>query len=643
MRVVNRGIIMTIALILAAAAAISPDIVVTAALEPVRVEDAASSITVVDEKRIEALGAPLVSDFIRLSPGVSVSVNGAQGAFTEVRIRGAEANHTLLFVDGIAFNDPAAGNAARFENFAADGLSQIEILRGPQSALWGSEALGGVIALAGTDPLAGTHVVANGEYGTHDFSRANFAAATGSERAGIAATASWVRSDGIDILGGGNGDRDGFKNITASLKAVARPGSDGEIGIVGRYIRADSQFDNDFVCDANFVCGRGDTLDASRAELGAVRAWARLGLAADAPWSFEADGQYLHSSNRHRDGATPLDRSLADRLRIGGKLIRRFAVAGTAHALIASVEREDENFAALNQAVFFAPDQRRSRGRTAYIGEWRADWGRLIATDVAVRHDDFNRFADATTLRASLLVRPTDGLTLHAAYGEGIAQPTLFDLYGFDPTRFVGNPNLSLEKSRGYEAGIRWESARFAIGVTAFDNRLTDEIVSVSLFDDQGNFTGSTTDNASGRSRRRGIEASAELRPMDGLRISANYTYLDAKDQQISGGAQLRETRRPKHTANLAADWSLDRLTVGGSLAYVGKHDDRDFDLGFSGPIVTLHDYVLAGARIAYRVTEAIELFGRVENAGDAHYQDVVGYATPGRTFHAGARVRLGD
>ncbi len=139
----------------AAAAAADPDIVVTASLEPVAAEESPASATVIDEKRIEALGVPFVSDLARLAPGVSVSVSGAQGALTQVRIRGAEANHSLLFVDGIAFNDPAAGNEARFETFAADGLSRVEIVRGPQSALWGSEALGGVIALETADPLSG--------------------------------------------------------------------------------------------------------------------------------------------------------------------------------------------------------------------------------------------------------------------------------------------------------------------------------------------------------------------------------------------------------------------------------------------------------------------------------------------------------
>ena len=624
---------MTIALILAAAAA-DPTILVTASRAPLAIGDAPLSATVIDQRQIDALGAPLVLDLIRLAPGVSVSVSGSPGNQTQIRLRGGEANHSLVFIDGIAFTDPAAGNEARFETFATDGLARIEIVRGPQSALWGSEALGGVIALETPDPFDGRRLVASGEYGSHDSSRASLVAATASDTVGISATASWLKGDGIDILGGGAGDRDGFENVTASLKAVARPGADGEIGIVGRYIDARNAFDGSD--PVTFL--RADTLDNSRTETGAVRAWARLGLAADAPWSFKVEGQYIHSENRNRDNATFLNASTGDRFRVGGQIVHRLGIGGTRHQLIAAIDREDESFAARDDQFGGFTNQRRTRGRTALIGEWRADWGDIVATDIALRHDDFNRFADETTLRAGAIVKLGRGVSIYGNYGEGIAQPTFYDLYGFFPGSFVGNPALKPERSRGYEAGVRYEGARFGASLAAFSNRLTDEIVSTF---DSTTFLSSTA-NATGRSRRRGIEATAELRPIEGLRIAANYTWLKAGDQRVAGAARLDEVRRPKHSGNLYADWTRGPFTVGASLAYVGKRTDTDFDL-FPAPTVTLGDYVLASARLAYRVTEAVELFGRVENAGDATYRDVVGYATPGRTIHAGLRLRLGS
>jgi vitamin B12 transporter len=626
---------MTLILLLAAAAAApSPDetIVVTASLEPVQAESSPASVTVIDQRRMEALGAPLVSDFARLAPGVSVAVSGAQGSLTQIRIRGAEANHSLLFVDGIAFNDPASGNEARFETIAADGLSRMEVVRGPQSALWGSEALGGVIAVEGADPFSGDRLDASGEYGSRDFHRGHVGLVAGGGEAGVAASVTGLRSDGIDIFGGGAGDRDGFGNVAARLKAAIRPGGDGEVGVVGHYIRATSQFDG----TPAPLFRRADTLDSSRSELGAVRAWARLGLGEDSAWSAELDGQYLHSSNRNLNGAIPLNRTLADRLRIGGKLVRRFTAGNARHMLIAAAEREEESFAALDQAVFFAPDQRRTRGRTAYVGEWRAQWGWALSTDLAVRHDDFNRFENSTNLRAAVIGRPLDGLRLHAAYGEGIAQPTFFDLYGFDPTSFIGNPELRPERSKGLEAGIAWERRRLVLSATAFSNRLSDEIV-----EDFGTFP-FTVRNASGKSRRRGVEASAEVRPAAGLRVSANYTWLDARERRVGAAGRSAEPRRPKHSANLAGDWTSGRLVMGASLSYVGKRGDSDFD-SFPAIPVTLGEYVLANLRVAYRLSEEIELFGRVENAAGSDYREVFGYNSQGRSVHAGLRVRLGD
>jgi vitamin B12 transporter len=627
---------MTFILLLAAAAAAPPPpdetVVVTASLEPVQADASPASVTVIDERRIEALGVPLVSDLARLAPGVSVAVSGAQGSLTQIRIRGAEANHSLLFVDGIAFNDPASGNEARFETIAADGLTRMEIVRGPQSALWGSEALGGVIAVEGADPLSGTKLTASGEYGSRDFHRGHIGLVAGGGEAGVAASLTRLHSDGIDIFGGGGGDRDGFSNVAARLKAAIRPGRDWEAGAVGHYIRATSRFDG----TPAPLFQRADTLDSSRAEIGAVRAWTRLGLAADAPWSVELEGQYLHSSNRNRNGAAPLNRTLADRLRIGGKLVRRFSAGGARHSLIAAAEREDESFAALDQAVFFAPDQRRSRGRTAFVGEWRAEWGSSVSTDLAIRRDDFNRFEDSTNVRAAIVGRPIERLRLHAAYGEGIAQPTFFDLYGFDPTSFIGNPELTPERSRGVEAGIAWEGRRFGIGATAFSNRLSGEIV-----EDFSTFP-FTVRNAAGKSRRRGVELSAEVRPAAGLRLSANYTWLDARERRIGAGRGLAEPRRPRHSANVAADWTAGPLVVGASLAYVGKRGDSDFD-AFPALPVTLGDYGLANLRVGYRLSDEIELFGRVENAGGADYRDVFGYNSQGRSVHAGLRFRLGD
>lgn len=615
---------MSIALLFPLALQAGSEIIVTASREPVSAEQSAASTTLVDEAAIEALGLPEMSDVLRLTPGLSVATTGPRGTQTQVRIRGAEANHTLLFLDGIRFNDPASGNEPRFELFTVDSLSRIEIVRGPQSALWGSEALGGVIAASTAGRAADTPLLADAEYGSLDSVRLFGRYAVNNNGFDLSASGGWQRSDGIDSFGSG-GERDGFENLTLSAQASYRTGPLG-FGAVGHWIEGKSEYDG--TDPITFL--RADTLDETKNRIGAVRGWASYETNG---WSIGADASYLDSANRNRLDDEPLNSTYGDRLTLGAQVARQFG----GHRLIAAVDHQEENFQARDTVYFGGTDQDRSRSFTAFVSEWRAEWTDWLGTDIAVRHDDFSAFADATTFRASALIRPVEGLTFHAAYGEGIAQPTFFDLYGFFPGSFVGNPNLKPESSRGWEAGVRWDRDRLSIGLTGFSNRLRNEIVDVF---DPATFL-SSTENADGRSRREGVEVQAEYRYATWLNLMANYTFLDADEQRVSGTARLREVRRPRSTANLIAYGTADRLTWGASLAYVGKRRDTDFDL-FPSPVITLDDYVLASARIAYRVLPQVELYARIENAFDADYQDVVGYNTPGRTVYAGLRVLLG-
>lgn len=615
-----------------APSAVAPEdaIVVTASLSPVEAGDAPASVTVFDEAVIDALALPLASDIVRLAPGVSVATTGAQGTETVVRIRGAESNHSLVFIDGIAFNDIAAANAARFDALTGGGLGRLEIIRGPQSALWGSEALGGVVAMNSPDPLGRFRAEAAAEYGSRDSMRASAEIASGGETAGLSATATWARTDGIDIIGGGAGDRDGFENVTLSLLGLARFG-EFELGGAGRYIHHDVDFDG----TNPLTFARADTLDTSTIETFAARGWLTYGFAPDAPWSARVEIQHLDSENRNCVGATRTTDTGGQRTRFGGRLTHRFGFGATRQELTAAIEREEEDFIT-RDLQFGGPGNRDlSRGRTAFVGEWRAEWGDVLVTDIAVRHDDFNRFEDATTLRANAVLNLGAGFALLAGYGEGIAQPSFVDLFGFPGFQFAGNPNLRPERSRGFEGGLRWRGSGVTVEAVAFSNDLDDEIVEdFSVFP-------STVINAAGDSRRRGVELSAEWRPNEAILIGANYTYLDSREQAVAGIASAREIRRPRHTANAYARWESGPFSLGASLAYVGRRLDRDFDL-FPSPIVRLDPYVMGSLRAAYRVMPRLELFARAENMFDEDYQDVVGYATPGASIHAGLRVTLG-
>lgn len=609
---------------LAAQAADDQAIVVTASRAPVAAVDSAASVTTYDEEALDDLSLPALPDLLRLSPGVSVATTGPRGTQTQVRIRGAEASHTLVFLDGIRFNDPAAANEARFELLTSDSLSRLEIVRGPQSALWGSEALGGVIAAETADPFRGGGFEGLAEYGSLDSAHLSGRYAVRTGDVGVMASAGWLRSDGVDSNGVG-GERDGFDNVAASLKVEARPSEGLHIGVVGHWIEGTSEFDG-----LDPVTFAPTEALSTKNRIGAVRGWAS---GAWGGWSAMVDAAYLDSTNHNFFNDAPINSTFGDRLTFDAQVSRQIG----GHRITAAVEHQNEDFRARDTVYFGGTDQDRSRRLTAVAGEWRAEWSPAIVTDLAVRHDSFSAFRDATTYRASLLLRPVHGVSLHAAYGEGIAQPTFTDLYGFFPGSFVGNPALTPERSRGWEAGAGWRNEHFSLDATWFSARLRDEIV--DTFDPATFLAG--TDNAAGKSRREGIELSAAYHRGRGLNLSLNYTWLDADQQTTVAGPRVREVRRPRSSFNLAAYGETGRLRWGASIAYVGKRLDQDFNQ-FPAAMVTLGDYVLASANLAYRILPQLELYARAENAFDDDYQDVVGYNTPGRTIYAGLRVAFG-
>jgi len=597
-------------------------IVVTGFREPVSQPDAPVSSTLLEAETLEALSLPAAVDALRLVPGLSVAQSGPRGTQAQIRIRGAEANHSLLFVDGIRFNDPAAGNEARFELLATDLLSRIEIVRGPQSALWGSEALGGVIAVETADPFARRGGAALAEYGSLDSVRASAQAAARAGEVGLSATAAYLRSDGIDSFGAG-GERDGFDHRGLGLRAAWRPAEGRELGVSAFYVAGASRFDGSD--PVTFL--RADTLDATSSRIAAGRVWGSL---TSGRWTISADASLLDSANRNRLGAAPLNATAGRRVAAGAQVSRRFGN----HRLTGAVERESEDFGARDQVFFGGADQDRSRSLTALVGEWHAAWSGAFVTDLAVRHDRFSAFADATTVRAAFLFRPAPGWTIHGAYGEGIAQPTFYDLYGFFPDFFAGNPALRPERSRGWEAGVRRRSGNASLAATVFTARLEDEILDVFVAG------AASARNADAASRRRGLELSGEWRVSPALRLSANYTYLDADQRQSAGGAAVREVRRPRHSGNFVAYGTVGRLSWSAGLSYVGARTDTDFDVFQT---VRLGAYVLGTARVGWRIGDSLEAFARVENGFGADYRDVAGYATAGRTVHAGIRIRLGD
>jgi len=599
-------------------------IVITASRAPESDAQTPASVSIIDQRRIERLDEPLVSALLRLTPSAAVATSGPAGSLTEVRIRGAEANHTLLFVDGIKINDPSSGDAPRYEILNADLASRIEVVRGPQSALWGSEAIGGVIAINGVDDAPGE--TASAEAGSFGFVRANASASLAGSNAAASGAVGYQRATGIDSFNG-KGDKDGYHNLSGRLRATWHPAPNVELGASGLALSSYSEFDGfDPITFAHT-----DTLDNSRNRLTAGRVWASVGDDSS-PWLAKVSGTLLESSNKNYLANVEQNRTRGTRRNLSVQIERRFATGPIEHRLIAAADLEHETFHARDTIYGGLSDQDRRRNHQALTFEWRGET-KALTGDVAVRRDMFNGLRDATSIRASLLARVGGGFSIAGSYGEGIAQPTFFDLYGFFPNNFLGNPSLKPESSRGFEVSVRYRKGPIEASLTGYRQRLHDEIVDVFDFA-SGLFSTANTHEISHRS---GVEATLGWQVGNNLRLSANYAYLKATQPDDATMTQVHELRRPKHSGSIAADGTAGKFTYGASIAYVGKHFDQRDTFPFDR--VSLSSYWLADGRIAYAVRPGIEVFGRVSNALNQHYEDVFGYRTEPRAAYAGIKL----
>ncbi|MDQ3078079.1 MAG: TonB-dependent receptor, partial [Pseudomonadota bacterium] len=464
-----------------------------------------------------------------------------------------------------------------------------------------------------------------GSFGTR---RAAARTSIGGAERGLSIGVAGQRSDGIDSFAGASnhgGERDGYRNLAGRIAGRYRLSDALVIGASGFAVKALSEFDG--FDPATFA--RADTEDRTRNTLGAARVFATYG---DSAASYAtASASLLGSRNRNLIATAEVNTTRASRRTLeleGGHRIGR-------HTFIAAIEGEHEQFRARDEVYGGLTDQDRSRRHQSLTLEWKmAGLGRLT-TDIAVRHDAFSKFKDATTVRGSALFGLGGGVSVAATFGEGIAQPTFFDLFGFFPGSFSGNPSLRPETSRGGELSLRYSSGPLGAALTYYRQRLRREIIDVFAL------PLSTTVNAEGTSRRQGIEVEADYTASDALRLSASYAYLDADEPRGAGGAQVREQRRPRHSGSIALDGARGRFSYGTLVAYSGAHLDTNFDI-FPAQRVRLAAYWLASARIAYRVADRVEVHVRAANAFDDRYQDVLGYRTEGRSVHAGVRLAVG-
>lgn len=614
-----------------------PDIVVSAHLVPGSLSQTGSSVSVITAEQIEQQKVVYVSDILRTVPGLAVNRSGGFGGLTQVRMRGAEANQTLVRIDGIEVNDPAFGSEYDFGNLLAVDIERIEILRGPQSALYGSDAIGGVINIItkrGRKGLRPTFVTEGGSFDTYRVG-GGVSGGTG-DLFDFSGGAQYFSTEGISSadVDNGNGERDANRNLTAYVNGNLRPLDNLEFGLTGRLVHNEQDLDgfSTQAFDNQALAFDNNDMTTGRHYYG--RVFSKLNLLEETGWlNWEHLVSAGYSGNRRRDfGSFPSenDGTRNQYFYQTNLLMDTPDLMQSKHTLTFKLEHERDQ---IDSTSAFS-DVDRSVTTNSYIGEYQLALVERLSLTGSVRHDDnSDPFKDQTTYRTtgSYRIDETDS-RLHGSWGTGIKNPTLFQLYGSTGT-FSGNPNLQAEKSRGFDVGVtqNFLGEGISLDLTYFNNRISNLIIG----------SGRTAVNVPGESRIEGIEASLSANIIDDLDFNGSYTWTSTKD---STGNPL--VRRPKHLASAYLNYGFELLGRSGNfnigVIYNGKQSDLAFDAFFNSSMVPLDDYTLLNIAMSYKIFEELELFARVQNALDQNYQEVFSFGSPGVAAYGGIRLAAG-
>jgi vitamin B12 transporter len=491
-----------------------------------------------------------------------------------------------------------------FASLTSFDIESIELVRGPQSALWGSDAAAGVINIRtrrGETGKSGTVFI---EGGSHSTVSGGGSAAFNSDRSGVSVNGSYFDTDGEDATIEGDED-DGYDNLTLSFNAHWLPTQTSRLEFFGRYTEGNTEYDG-----TDFSTGLpADADNESNDELTLLAVSSGVTLFEDV-WDQSIRLTYLDSD--HRQSADGVESASTAGEKVGIYYQSTFNLPVWSNFddqhLILALDYEDEDFKQRGTAFgSFDPNQDQSVDNIGYVAEFLTRPLPGFNLSASVRYDDNSDFDDVTTYRltASYLFDRTN-TRLHSSYGKSQKSPTFIERFGFFPDVYLGNADLKPETNRGFDIGIKQAllAGRVIADVTYFRERLDDEIDGFVFDIDSGLFT---ADNLNGKSRRNGIEVEAQATLTPSLNASATYTYTDSREPNDSGG-RSRELRRPRHMASLNVNqlFLAGRANVNVNVSYSSDQRDRFFPPFPTPPeLVKLDSYVLLTVAGSFRAVYA--------------------------------------
>ncbi len=598
-----------------------PDVVITASRleEPAR--DVASSLTVIPEADLRRGQHRMAIDALREVPALDVLQSGPRGGQTSVFLRGAASEHTLVLVDGIEANDPiAVGRGFDFAHLTSDNVERIEVLRGPQSVLYGSDALGGVVNVITRRGRGDPRVTFLAEGGSFATYRGSVSLAGGTDRVHYSVGASRAQTAGFSAASEerGNDERDGYRNESLSTRLGVVAADGVEVDVFVRSMSGRTEIDD------GGGAGLDDKDHVFESTQWLFRAAPRIRLL-DGAWDQTLALSLMSMSWEDDDSPEPADPFSYTFSSFDSQSVKlewqHNLVLLEGNTLTLGAEFEEDTGESASDfggfVVLFPREQVWTR--SAYLQDRLQLWERLTVT-AGVRLDDHEEFWTHLTYRGTVayLVRESD-TKLRGTVGTGFKAPSLFHLFSS-----FGDPTLGPEESLGWDAGIDQDllGGTVTASLTYFRNEFEE------LLDFDGGLNRFVN---RGRAETSGVEAALRVRPLETLELRASYTLTDTEDK--SDAEEL--VRRPRHKGGLRALWAVtESVHVNASALYVGERDDFDFSL--PSPRVTLDDYAVVHLAASWRIDGTFEVFARGENLFDKEYEEVFGFGTAGAAVYIG-------
>ncbi len=590
----------------------------------------ASSVNVISAEQIAQQQSSSVVDLLKNVPGITISQQGGTGKLSSVFLRGANSNFVLVMIDNVEVNDPSSSNNGYdFSSLQVSDIERIEIVKGPQSTLYGSEASAGIINILTKTGNGNPSYSAIGEGGTNNYFKGSISVKGESSGLNYLANFSRLQTDAISSIKGDDFETDGYNNNSGFLKLGYAISDDLEINFSYKYVKTETDLDQAEKDgdDPNFKSDLESHLLSTNI----------LKKFFNGKWEASLRGSYYKNQINTLDEIDALRPSTSsisnyDGNRLSFNWQNNFKlVENNLFTLGIDYKKDEANSTYHSEGMWGPFDSNFPEENISTTGIYFQDLFTYnnFSTTIGYRYDNNEKFGAVSTYRiAPMYFVKTTGTKIKGTYGTGFKAPSLFNLFA----PFYGNNDLKPEKSKGWDLGFDQFlfNNKVSVGLTYFEMQFEDMLG----FDE--NFKSVNINEA----ETSGFEAMLNVQNVSGLSLDASYTYNKSFDISTPELSEEQLIRRPKNQFVINTNYEYNRLNLGFAIRYSGEKLDNDFST-FPSARVALDAYTIIDLRASYDIMNYLTIFGRIENLLDKDYEEILFYGTLRRAGYLGFKLNL--